>query len=125
MRHVSAITGTGASRNNLSDSPMPRVSSKRLGTYATVVADGTHQTSTPIHHWRTNTCLTLAPSLFYAPAHSVFASSVCSQEVTACFRSASVANRMAVSCFLSISNRRELLGKRLGCLNHLCAPLGI
>jgi hypothetical protein len=77
LRHVSAITSRGASRNDLTNSLMLRILYELRCTYATFVADGTHQTSTPIHHWRTNTCLTVAPSLLHAPACRLFASSVC------------------------------------------------
>ena len=132
MLHVSAITCKGASRCMVTNSLMLKMLSQPRCTRVTFVPDGTHQkfhliiigVSTLVSPWHQG---------YFTPVYRVFAQSVCSREVTACFISASAANRTAVKCFISSSNRRKLLGTRSGpykswylsfqrCRNHSCDP---
>jgi hypothetical protein len=48
------------------------------------------------------------------PALKKSLSSICSQEVIACFMSMSSTNHLPARCFLRVSNRWDLLGRKLG-----------
>jgi len=83
-----------AETNMVTNRVMPRALFCLRDIHATWVADGTHQNP----HWHLNIYPAVPPRLAALGRRNV--SSDCSQEVTACFTSASVANRLSVGCVL-------------------------